>query len=217
MRAERVCLMVVLLPALYACAGSSSQVSGEPVAARPQWQCDPDAKGTDWQCIQTTDPVGHDWKPRPRQVPAPAAKVTPTAAPTDPPSNAAAATLAGAEQPASPDTPQASSPDEDASWLDLPDDFYVVQLLALSDKDALQALAQQLHTPNLAAAAVASRGQIFYVLLLGAYPDQAAAERAIASRPPQLRHFNPWIRSVGSLKDAVRQAMTLAAASTAAR
>jgi len=160
-------------------------------AAPPPWFCQTDAMGTGWQC-------GHDGQVdrivriQPHQ-PQPPHAVETRAAPA----------------PAQPAAAPAPKPRGDASGL--PPDGFVVQLLAMSSKRAIESLAAELQVPGLSAARIERDGQLFYVLLFGVYPDRDAAESASAARPEALRRFEPWIRRFGSLQDAIQRADALAA------
>jgi septal ring-binding cell division protein DamX len=191
-------ILVLLLLAACGCAGTSP--SGDAVAAsRPQWFCDAAADGTDWNCIRSETPISR--APTARR-PAPVVETH------EPPETAVRPSRVERSVAAPNDTPAQPSATGAVPLVDLPSNYYVVQLLALSSKDALQALATELNVPNLSGAAVESDGQLFYVLLLGAYPDRAAAERAIAERPEALASFAPWIRSLGSLKEGMWRAQS---------
>jgi DamX protein len=186
---------------------------------RPQWFCDAAPNGKDWNCIESATPES---RATPVQRPAPAVAQAPTVAPAPveppeppvvsvPPTSTDGAIVKPIPAP-SPPPARGAIP-----LVDLPSDYYVVQLLALSSKEALQTLATELKLPNLSAAVIESDGQLFYVLLLGAYPDRAAAERAIAERPEALRSFEPWIRSLGSLKEGMWRAQSSTASVSSTR
>jgi septal ring-binding cell division protein DamX len=88
----------------------------------------------------------------------------------------------------------------------LPDNYYAVQVIALDTPAALEAFASERGVTGLGAARVASAGRILYVLLLGVYENLDDALAASASLPESLADLSPWIRSVGDLKQAMRQA-----------
>lgn len=101
-------------------------------------------------------------------------------------------------------------PDREVAFTELPDEFYAVQLLALSSSGAVERFVAEARVPGLAAARVERGGRLFYVLLLGIYRDRADAVRAIASPPDELKELTPWIRPLGTLKEAMRRADDLA-------
>jgi len=121
------------------------------------------------------------------------------------------------EVPPQMDVPQqttaASAPPPAPSLRDLPRDLYTVQLVAMKDRAELEAFVRDSGIPELSGARVENDGQIFYALLLGIFPDRAAAERAAAARPEALKNYDPWIRPLGSLQDAMARADALAGAS----
>jgi len=152
------------------------------------WFCQADATGTGWQCDH--DGVVNRIARRPQQ---PRAVEARTAAESSPPHEAAV----------SPNPPVGSS--------DTPPDGFVVQLLAMSSKQALESLAAELQVPGMSAARIERDGRLFYVLLLGVYPDRAAAEGASAARPDALQGYKPWIRRFSSLQEAIQRGNVLAA------
>ena len=108
----------------------------------------------------------------------------------------------------SPDIPRhtalAYRPEKAVSLLDLPDDFWAVQLIALSSREALEEYARSKGVRGMSAAQIAVNDELFYILLLGIYETRENAELATQDLP---EHFsNPWIRSVGSLKRAMLKA-----------
>ncbi|MYE13783.1 MAG: hypothetical protein F4X99_19435, partial [Gammaproteobacteria bacterium] len=66
---------------------------------------------------------------------------------------------------------------------------------------------------GMAAARVERGGQLFYVLLLGVFPTRAAADEAAANLPAALSEFDPWVRRVESLQEAIRRGDALAGTS----
>ncbi len=53
-------------------------------------------------------------------------------------------------------------------------------------------------------------GRLYYVLLLGVYATRELAEQAALTLPAPLASGEPWIRSLGSLQNAMRRANALA-------
>ncbi len=88
--------------------------------------------------------------------------------------------------------------------LDLPPDFFAVQLLASSSKENLERFAAKSALRGLAAARIASNDKLLYILLLGIYPSRETAEQAAAAMPENvLEDVAPWVRSLGSLQRAM--------------
>lgn len=100
----------------------------------------------------------------------------------------------------------AHSGDAQADLLSLPANFYALQLLAMSSQEALDSFAAEQGLRQTISTRVARDGTVFYVLLAGIYADQDAAERALASLPPAVQALPPWIRPLGLLQRAMRQA-----------
>jgi len=140
----------------------------------------------------------------------------PRAAPVAPPPDRSAPTASIAQQPiARPkslpaDAPQhvqlSYQPDQPVAILDLPKDFYAVQLVAVSSKEALEDYAQEKKLAGMSAARIWDGDQVFYILMLGIYETRENAQRAVDSLSGPLAQLNPWIRSVASLQAAMLQA-----------
>jgi|GEM_PF-643163 len=92
-------------------------------------------------------------------------------------------------------------PDEPVAILDLPRDFFAIQVIALASQTALEKYAVDNDIRGMSAARIAANDNLFYVLLLGIYETRSKASAALASIPEP--YTNPWIRSVGSLQDAM--------------
>ena len=94
--------------------------------------------------------------------------------------------------------------EEPVPLLDLPKSFWAVQLIALSNKDALEKYANTSSLVGLSGARVASNGKLLYVLLLGIYETKDLAIQAVASLPDnETRKPTPWARSLDSLHKAM--------------
>ena len=100
-------------------------------------------------------------------------------------------------------------PNQDRNLEDLPSNYYTIQLLALSNKSALNKFAARTKINGLSAAEVEKDGSFFYVLLLGVYEDKTTAEKVAQNLPRSLRDVTPWVRQLGSLQDAMRRAKLL--------
>ena len=94
--------------------------------------------------------------------------------------------------------------EEPVPLLDLPKSFWAVQLIALSNKDALEKYANASSLVGLSGARVASNGKLLYVLLLGIYESKELARQAVAGLPnKEAMKPSPWIRSLDSLHKAM--------------
>ena len=93
---------------------------------------------------------------------------------------------------------------------ELPDDFYVVQLLALSCRANLERYVRDQSLWDLAAARVEKGGELYYVLLLGAYRSRGDAEQAADALPEALGRVTPWIRPMRNLQAAMLRGDRLA-------
>jgi len=173
------------------------------------WFCQPDASGDQWDCVRSA-PLAAARQParQPRPKPSPAAATPPVVA-----------EQSGAEAEAPPVSPEARPaatgplyqqlsyrPDAPVALLDLPADFYAVQLVAVSSKQTLEQFAAEHQLAGMSAARIWNGQKIFYVLLLGIYEDREHAERAVESLSGPMAELQPWIRTVGSLQRAMRAA-----------
>ncbi|MEZ5596380.1 MAG: hypothetical protein R3E84_08315 [Pseudomonadales bacterium] len=97
-------------------------------------------------------------------------------------------------------------PDKPTSLLDLPANFWVAQIMAVSSKEFLESYAEEHNLHGLSAARIASGDRLFFVLLLGIYETRENATRAITDMPPPYDKYHPLLRTVGSLQAAMRKA-----------
>ena len=104
----------------------------------------------------------------------------------------------------------ALQPDTPIPLTELPPDYYVVQLLAVQTKEALEHYAARKDLRGMSAARIERDGRLFYVLLLGVYPDRERAGMAASSLPAEFSELDPWVRSVDSLQQAMRRGDVLA-------
>ena len=87
---------------------------------------------------------------------------------------------------------------------ELPESFWAVQLIALSNKAAQEKYANTSSLVGLSGARVASNGKLLYVLLLGIYETKDLAIQAVASLPDnETMKPTPWARSLDSLHKAM--------------
>ena len=75
--------------------------------------------------------------------------------------------------------------------LDIPPDYFAVQLIAVSDRETLEAYALENGLIGLSATRVRSGKAIFYVLILGVYETKDKAELAVASLSGSMRSLKP--------------------------
>lgn len=203
---------------------SSAPRAGEPDFRDPDapWFCQPGVATDEWECIQNEElsQAPAPTRPPPAQPPQQQAtpstpKLTPRQTETRERSVATPAPAAKSSTPqAMPQAPRTADstpeyarlayrPEKPMSILDLPDDFSAVQLTALSSREALEQYATQNNMRGMSAARILSGDQLYYILLLGIYETQERAERAIVDLPAPFAGLTPWIRSVGSLQNAM--------------
>ena len=98
--------------------------------------------------------------------------------------------------------------------LDLPDRFYTVQVMAVSNRDVLEAYAKSRSLTGMSATQIDANGKVMYALLAGIYASRADANAASASLPAAVADETPWVRSLGSLKRAMLAAQPSAETKT---
>ncbi len=86
-----------------------------------------------------------------------------------------------------------------SSLLDVPANYYTVQLMASNNVDRVFRFADQHSVTTQYITATIRDGVIWHVLLLGVYPDYSSAVAAKDEIAPVLS-TQPWIRSVGSVQ-----------------
>ena len=185
------------------------------------WFCEP-AKDGGWDCVQDPQRVAN---PRPARLPEPLfARERAFPAATNPPGRALPPPASASEpRPASPGR-RAPPPDDDAiplyqrlafeperpmALVDLPRDYYAIQLIALSSPQDLERFVIENDLPPMSGAVVERDGHRYFALLAGIYVDRETAERAAQNLPEVLRAHGPWLRSVESLQAAIRRAEQL--------
>ena len=87
--------------------------------------------------------------------------------------------------------------------MELPADHWTVQIIALRDEANLKQYAAQQDLEHLPTARIGSGGQLYHVLLLGFYATRDSAEQAVAEAPPLTGGGDFYIRSLGSLQNAI--------------
>ena len=98
------------------------------------------------------------------------------------------------------------------SLMDLPADHYAVQILAMANVEQLEDFIAANQLDDALTARVERNGELYHVLLLGVYETLGLAEQASLDLPAPLANSEPWIRSVGSIQNAVMRGNALAAA-----
>ena len=196
---------VACLLMLTACAGRT--VPDQPVdttitSQRDPWICEPGATLDEWHCVRSSAaPAGAGTPARLRQLLA-----------EQQPQEAAPLPAEAPPPPALPEDDQpdyerlAFRPEQATSILDLPGEYWTVQLIAMTSAEGLENYAEANGLQGFSAARIASGGDIYYVLLLGIYQSEEDAKLAVASMPDQLHDLSPWVRSVASLQRAMRAA-----------
>ena len=178
-------LLAITLMVLTACAnnpGSNSVDQAETIARAQEraWFCQMNELGTDWDCVQDAELARN---PKPDRLPGrkPAAEASPVTqdeitTPTQDPSLDAAAPVVQQPVPAEPppvEVPRhialSYRPAEPVALLDLPADFYAVQLVAVSSKKDLEEFAERHQIRGMSAARTYSQNQMNYILQLGIY------------------------------------------------
>ena len=92
----------------------------------------------------------------------------------------------------------------------LPPDFVAIQVGAFSNAEALQEHIAQYGIKPAYRVRLASNNRLFHALILQTHDSRRAAEAALANLPQPLDGMDLWIRSVGSLQNAVRAGDLLA-------
>lgn len=196
---------------------SSSGTAADSSQQPEPWFCQASDTDDQWDCVRSATLAA---SPKPSRLPSsqPKQSQEPESAlfeATDPPP-ASTPTAAGQPSGPQPSEPQplyrqlSYQPDKPAAILDLPEDFYAVQLVALSSKESLEQYAREHKLAGMSAARIWSDDQLFYILLLGIYETKVDAERAADSLSGTLAAVNPWIRTLGSLQRAMVEAETQA-------
>lgn len=101
----------------------------------------------------------------------------------------------------------AYEPEAETHIQDLPDDFYVVQLAAFASKEkAIEYVTSQTNLRELRGVRVLANEKAYFNILLGIYENKNRAERAVKSVEGELGDKTPWIRSMSSIKTAMKAA-----------
>jgi len=94
---------------------------------------------------------------------------------------------------------------QSASWLAAqPDGGYTIQLIGFAERSAALAyLRRQKNRGEFALFKTLSRDRIVYVVTYGYYPQQSSADVAASGLPPEVGKITPWVRPIGSVKNAI--------------
>ena len=183
----------------WACRGNDGGIVLGPTRLPPKVNTEP-------QAPPTTRPVA---EPAPRPVPV---RAEPIAAPAPrPPAAPAVVEPAPAEAATLPLYRRlAYQPDGDQPLLELPSDFYALQLVAMSTQEEAERFAAARGLVGTATARVERDGRFYFVLLAGIYEDGEAAERAAISIEEALDGMEVWVRPLRTLQRAIVRADQLA-------
>jgi septal ring-binding cell division protein DamX len=89
-----------------------------------------------------------------------------------------------------------------------PDDYLAVQLIALESMEDIEAYVSRQQIEDPLFARIMTRGKIWYVLLLGIYPDRDTAHQAVFEwSATHDMEETPWIRKLGALVAAMNGAL----------
>ena len=208
----KIYLLLVLAFLISGCSTTGQQTDIAGTTLRP-WFCQSSDDNEEWDCVRSEslvrNPKTEAIKREQRQAQVVDAQISedsrsiPTKTDTEPPK-----TISPTSNSKSSELPVyfrlAYRTEEPAPLLDLPKSFWAVQLVALSNKDALEKYANASSLVGLSGARVASNGKLLYVLLLGIYESKELARQAVASLPnKETMKPSPWIRSLDSLHKAM--------------
>ena len=203
-RQSTACLIAFLL--LGGCVSTIPVVETPlPVTAKDNWFCDMGVENQTWECVKNYVPSGSK-KRLTRSSPAPDRTIPNTPVTPVKDSNTSVGTR-------SPELSNglplylrlAFKSGQSVDLVDLPPDYFAVQLFAVSNKDALEKFVREQKLRGLSATRIARGDQLFFVLLLGIYSDESTARLAAANMPDSLNNLTPWVRRLGSLQDAMRR------------
>ncbi len=169
--------------------------------ARKNYYCYGDQQ-RQWHCSQAPDPA--------RIATVIPNEVTPVLSPAPEtiglPSRTSASRPTEAVDPAMLDSQdQITDQDRASALLAFPESSYTIQLIAMRGLNPVLEYASQAGIERPMYTRIRSKGELWYVLLLGVYPDYASAEQArqewIGTR---ILKVSPWVRKVGPLQEEIR-------------
>jgi len=168
-----------------------------PIAESPEITTGKSAPGTEEPAIVIPTPAALPYQPRQAASAAaesPAPDTLPEA--TEEPVTTVAETSAAPPAPAGPLGPD---------WVrERPVGQFTIQIIAGNDLEALHSFARRLSMETDVAWFSTRRGdQDWYALVTGEYPDLTSARAAAAQLPAAVRRNQPWIRTFGSVQQAM--------------
>lgn len=103
-------------------------------------------------------------------------------------------------------TASSGDPWRDGNWvLAQEDSRYTIQLLGSGDAQRVREYIQSQRDPSeFASYPTVSNGRSLYIVVYGLFSDKAAADAAATRLPAETGKVSPWVRSIGSIKQAVR-------------
>lgn len=99
-------------------------------------------------------------------------------------------------------------PEKATRVIDMPEEYFTVQLLAVSTKQQVEDFVEAHDLYDMVAVQIIQREKTLYVLLPGVYTSRADAEDALNSLPDGVKAQQPWVRSLQSLHKAMRKPNT---------
>ena len=125
-------------------------------------------------------------------------RVRPASPPAPPPPMAAT-------EPRRPADVRAAPRSRDVAWIqDQPRNAFTIQILGLGHEGGVRDfLRQEALEGDVAWFQAQRNGSAWFVAIFGSYPNAEAARAAIADLPASVRRNQPWIRSFGSVQDAI--------------
>jgi DamX protein len=203
-------------------APAPAEERAEAVPSRPEIRFDtPAAPPEQSVAVPEADPRADADADAGTPVDAPADEAVAEAAPETPPPSPAEAARDVEPAPAPPPAAapraaasSATAPDadgpvlRDTGWLrEQPAGHFTIQILALSDLQSLRRYGREQGLDmDLAWFRTVRDGRDWYVLVAGSYPDAETARVAIAGLPEPVRSNKPWVRSFGSIQEAMASA-----------
>ena len=196
-------MLTTLFSGLLVGCGSTSVQPSSTATTDPSkpaaWFCEMGEDQENWDCVQDESLARN---PKPTRIPEPIQRPTATAleqtfesqATAQAPSEIETAPAVEAQPTAPKPTPPSSMPNSDPdvpkhialsfrpdrpmAILDLPEEYYVVQLVSLSNRETLENYAKEHQLRGMSAARIWSQDQFFYVLILGIYDSYDKAVQA---------------------------------------
>lgn len=100
----------------------------------------------------------------------------------------------------------AYKPNMETRVIDLPADMFAVQLIAVSTRKQVEEFVEHYDLWDMTAVKVSRDSKPLYVLIPGVYKSRIDAQTAVESLPQSVQQLKPWIRPLGGLQDAMRDA-----------